>query len=423
MANAVLVERLAVHDERAVALVRARSEAGEDVVALVTEALEIGARVLDREQAEANAEWMRAEFEKSSRDLEASFVDKAKAVAEFFDKRVEQVFGAENGQLAKELTRLFGDGSSEAVQHQLRQVMGDATARMREDLLKQFSSADGSNPLADFKAGTMAAMKRAAEQQDLNLKAMGDQLSELRLEVQKLQAEKQKLTEVAAEHDRSTAKGRPYEEAVFDAVDAVAGAQGDDCEAVGDQLGTGGRKGDVLVGIDACAGPARGRIVFEAKHSQVPRKKALEELDAAMAQRDAQYAVWVVPSEELLPAKTLELREVNGDKMFVVFDPEDGSRLLLEVAYKLARARVLMARGAADGVDAGALQTEVERALMAMEDVRRIKAQLTTAVGGIEQARQILDVMAARVREHLERIDNLVAVPGEPRRMPRLLDV
>jgi hypothetical protein len=164
-------------------------------------------------------------------------------------------------------------------------------------------------------------------------------------------------------------------------------------------------------------------MVIEAKTSQVGRKRALEELDEAMAQRDAQFAVWVVPSAELLPAKTADLREVNGDKLFAVYDPEDGSRLMLEVAYKLARARVLMARGEAEGVDAGALQTEVERALMAMEDVRRIKAQLTSASGGIEQARQILDAMAARVREHLDRIDNLVAVPGAPRRAPRLLDV
>jgi hypothetical protein len=362
LANAVLVERLAIHDERAVALVRARSEAGEDLPALISEALEIGARVLDREQGEANAEWMRAEFEKSSREVEASFAEKARAVAEFFDKRVEQVFGAENGQLAKELARLFGDGSSEAVQHQLRQVMGEAAGRMREDLLKQFSSADGNNPLADFKAGTMAAMRRAAEQQDLSLKAMGEQLAGLRLEVHKLQAEKEKLAEVAAEHERSTAKGRPYEEAVFEAIDAIAAAQGDDCDAVGDQLGTGGRKGDVLIGLDGCAGPPRGRIVIEAKTAQVGRKRALEELDAAMTQRDAQYGVWVVPSVDLLPAKTSELREINGDKMFAVYDPEDGSRLMLEVAYKLARARVLMARGETGAVDAGALQTEVERA-------------------------------------------------------------
>ena len=75
----------------------------------------------------------------------------------------------------------------------------------------------------------------------------------------------------------------------------------------------------------------------------------------------------------------------------MVFDPEDGSRLALEVAYSLARARVLMAKGGVDGLDAPALRAEVERALGAMDEVRRIKLHLTNAAGGIEQARAVLD--------------------------------
>ena len=82
----------------------------------------------------------------------------------------------------------------------------------------------------------------------------------------------------------------------------------------------------------------------------------------------------------------------------MVFDPEDGSRLALEVAYSLARARVLMAKGGVEGLDAPALRAEVERALGAMEDVRRIKLHLTNAAGGIESARGVLEGMAERVR-------------------------
>ena len=43
-----------------------------------------------------------------------------------------------------------------------------------------------------------------------------------------------------------------------------------------------------------------------------------------MAQRGADYGVWVVPSEDRLPARAAALREVGGDKLFVVFDPEEG---------------------------------------------------------------------------------------------------
>src|SRR4051794_39130925 len=55
--NGVVVDALTVDDETTVALVRARAEAGEDPARLVTDAIEIGARVLDREHAGANAEF------------------------------------------------------------------------------------------------------------------------------------------------------------------------------------------------------------------------------------------------------------------------------------------------------------------------------------------------------------------------------
>src|SRR5919206_5104477 len=215
----------------------------------------------------------------------------------------------------------------------------------REKLFKQFSTADESNPLGAFQRAAVAAIRQSSDQQHAHLREMSARIGELQLEAQKLQAEKSKMSEVAAEHERSTAKGRPYEEAVFEAVDAIAAGQGDDCDAVGDLPGVGGRKGDVVVGIDGCSGAPRGRIVFEAKNSQVARNRALAELDEAMAQRDADYGVWVVPADDKLPARTQPLREVNGDKLFVVYDPDEGSAAPLELAYRLARARALMARG------------------------------------------------------------------------------
>jgi len=69
----------------------------------------------------------------------------------------------------------------------------------------------------------------------------------------------------------------------------------------------------------------------------------------------------------------------------------------------------LMSRGEAESIDPVAVRCEVERALGAMEDVRRIKTQLTNASGGIEAARAILDAMAAGVRGHLTEIEQLLA--------------
>ena len=410
----VIVDNVVVDDPATASFLDRRIEAGEDATGVVVDAIEIGARVLEREQNAIDAEFVRNEFEKVSREVESAFTDKARVVAEFFGTKVDEVFGPENGHLAKELTKLFGEGSSAAVQHQLRAVMQEQSARMREDLLRQFSSADGSNPLADFKAAHLRAARDAATRQEAQLEQMREQMVALKLELASLRADREKATEVAAEVARGTAKGRPYEEAVAEAVDAIARGMGDDAEAVGDFGGAGGRKGDVVVDIDGCSGAPRGRIVFEAKHSRKSRKEALTELDEAITQRSADYGVWVVPSEDRLPARAPALREVGGDKLFVVFDPEEGGALALQVAYSLARARVLMAKGGIEGLDAPALRAEVERALGAMDDVRRIKLHLTNAAGGIEAARGVLEGMAERVRAHLAAIDELIAAADTP---------
>jgi hypothetical protein len=405
----VIVENLVVDDAVASELVRARADAGESPERVVADAIEIGARILDREHAGASVEVLRQDLENASREVEERLGQTSEAVVTELRTRLEEAFGPDSGHVTRVLQRHFGVESSTAVQHQVRSAVGELLAESREKLFKQFSTADESNPLATFQRAAVAAIKQSSDQQHAHLREMSGRLGELQLEVAKLQAEKAKALEVAAEHDRSTAKGRPYEEAVLEALEAIAAGHGDDCDGVGDLRGVGGRKGDVVVDIDGCAGRPRGRIVFEAKNSRRSRNEALAELDEAMNQRAADYAVWVVPAEDKLPARASQLREINGDKLFVVYDPEDGSRLALEVAYSLARARVVMAKGGAEGLDASAVRAEVERAMVAMEDVRRIKSQLTSAAGQIEGVQKIVDDMARRVRGHLELIDALVA--------------
>jgi hypothetical protein len=408
LGDAVRIDGLVVEDECVVRMVRDRLDSGDDPARLLRDAVEIGARVLDREQTGAQADFVKAEFERAARELDMRFVERARAVAERLDAKVDEAFGADHGHVTRALERHFADGSAEAVQHKVRLVVGEVAAKMREDLQRQFSSDSDNNPLAVFQRMAIGAMRDTAQRQSEQLRAMDEKLASLREEVVKLQAEREKLTELEAERERGAAKGRTFEESVFDALERLATVRGDTCDAVGDAPGAAGKKGDVVVSIDACSGPSRGRIVFEAKdRRQLSRNEALSYLDASRDGRDADYAVMVVPPERL-PARMYPLREVNGDKLFVTYDPEDDSPLALEVAYGLARARVLMRRGDARGIDTDALRAEVERATQAMEDVRRVKSQLTGATSSIEQARSILDAMAAAVRAHLTQIDALL---------------
>jgi hypothetical protein len=415
----VAIDGLVIEDECAVRLVRTREEHGDDPVKTVRDAVVIGTRVLDREQAGANAEFVKTEFEKAALELNSQFTDRARQVAEYFNERVEEVFGPENGHLHRELETLFSDGSATSVQNRVRELVQETLARSRDDLMKQFSSADGSNPLADFKAGTIRVLKAAEERQQAHEERQHEtqqqmlrQMAELEKQLQALRLEKEKLEEVGAERERGTAKGRTFEEGVAEAVDAIALAQGDVAEAVGDLKEATGKVGDIVVAIDACNGPARGRIVIEAKDRRLSGPKALNELDQAMAERSADFAVLVVPTEAEMPAKMEPLREYNGDKLLVALDPDLGT-LALEVGYRLARARVLMKRADADGIDASAVSDAAERAFAALAEERKVKQQLTAAKTNIDKAYEHVDGMTGRVRGLLQEIDTLVRPAGE----------
>jgi hypothetical protein len=403
LGDRLLVDGVVVEDECAVRLARE----DEDPVRLVRDAIEIGARVLDREQTEAGVDVFRIEAEKA----EAAFTEKARAVAEFFNAKVDEALKPESGTLSRELAKHFSDDSSGAVHHRVRAAIEEVMAKSRDDLRRQFAADDPSNPLAGFQRQQLAVMRQAFEQQSDRLRAMDERMAALQAELARERAEKTAAVELDAERERGTAKGRSFEELVAEALDELALPQGDVAEAVGDLKESKGKKGDVVVQIGACHGPARGRIVFEAKNAKMTRPKALEELDLAKAERGADYAVLVVSSDEKVPAKMQPLREYNGDKLIVAFDPEEGP-LGLQVAYALARARVLMVRGGEEEIDASAIRDTVERAVGVMEDVRRIKQQLTGSKTQIDKGMEILDSMAARVRAHLTEIDGLLA-PAE----------
>ncbi len=421
LGDRVVVDGLVIEDDCAVRLVRERESSGDDPAKAVRDAVEIGARVLDREQAAANAEFVKTEFEKASKDVQVEFADRARTIAEFFENQFAEVFGEDDGQLAKELERRFGDGSAVSVQNRVREAVAETLTKSREDLVRQFSASDDRNPLADFKTAAVRSINEAAGRSDATQRALLQKLGELQKELQALRDEKDKLEEVGAEREKGTAKGRTFEESVFESLDRIALSQGDVAEAVGDRREATGKVGDVVVAIDGCNGPARGRVVIEAKDRKLSKPGALSELDKAMAERSADFAVLVVPTEEEVPARLEPLREYNGDKLVVALDPQSGT-LALELGYRLARARVLMKRSDADGIDAGALRDTVERALGALAEERKVKHQLTGAKTSIDKAYDMVEAMAGRVRAHLQEIDILVrpgdeapAVPALPR--------
>lgn len=391
----IVVEHLEIEDERAARVVRERAKSGQAPAATVAKSIEIGTRVLEREGTAAEVDYVKAEFGKHTAELA---------------ERLSKTLDGGSEQLAEEIARTFGADRQGTVQHQIKEMLVRFADVQKESLARQFSASDGTNPLADFKSGVVNALKegearrqRESEESRKRIEALTREIVELK----EREAGDQRVAEVEA---LGTRKGLTFEDRVHEAIEHIASLRGDVASHTGgEQAEGGGKKGDVLVELGAAEGPASGRVLFEAKDKKLSRNDAWRELNDGMAARAASFAVLVVAGEERLPARCEALCEYEGNKMIVAVDREDPSGLALEVAYRLAAARVAMTRDTGLAVDAVAVRDTAQEAVSTLKQAQAIRSTLTGIKTSSDKARMGLDALVDSVDAKLKRIDSLVS--------------
>ncbi len=410
--GSVEIDRLVVRDPTLAELVERRLERDVPPAETIVNALEIGARVLDREATGAEVDLVERRFA----ELEHAFAEQARGITEQLEQRLEEFVGEDGGAMSKaldahagELGELiatnFGEDRATAVQYQIRELINKQLVESRQELLKQFSAEDGHNPLTDFKG---AMIRESKVNRDL-IQALAENTAKLRLEVQRLHDAREAASELADERERGTSKGRDFEQRVFDVLDRIASERGDVAQHVGDERSAaGGKRGDIVVEIDASTGPAAGKIVFDAKDEQLSKNKAWATLNEALDDRDASFAVLVVASDEKVPAGREQLHEYEGNKMFVALDREQLDERALKLAYAAARMRCLMTSEKGLELDAAGVRDAAQAALAALRDAQRIRTALTGATKGVDGARAALDEMVAKVEASLDRVESLI---------------
>jgi Uncharacterized protein conserved in bacteria (DUF2130) len=417
----LVIEEMVIEDERAARVVRERANGGLEPATSVRDAIEIGVRVLEREGTAGEVDYVKHEFERTAGEVREQFTTQARGLTETVQAELERVFADDGGamskaleahadELAEQLTRHFGKGSSEAVQHQVKAMVEATMGESREALIRHLSSDEGSNPLADFKAGINRTLTEAVRALTDEEKTTRERLDALGVEMARLTEQAEGRRQIAEVEAAGTRKGLAFEELVLAAIEAIAAARGDAVTHSGpEQAEGGGRKGDILVELGAADGSPCGRVVFEVKDKRLSKNQAWAELNEGMASRAAAFAVLVVADEDRVPAGREQLAEYEGNKMIVAVDRDDPGGLALEVAYRLAAARTLMARDAELEVDAVAVRDSAAEAVTMLKQAQAIRSTLTGIKTSADKARGGLDAMVEDVRAKLERIESLVA--------------
>ena len=110
-----------------------------------------------------------------------------------------------------------------------------------------------------------------------------------------------------------------------------------------------------------------------------------------------------------MPSGREQLHEYEGNKMIVTLDKETLDPRSLELAYRYARCRCLMAAERELALDAAGVRDAAEEALSALKEAQRIRSSLTGASNSVTAAHEALDVMVGRVEASLERVESLIS--------------
>lgn len=404
----VVIEKLIFDDPEVAEYVAAAGDRSKAIV----EALRLGVRVLRMARTTGDVEMVKREFETMSNSISTS-VDKVlieakeavgKRLNEFTSEELQKSLREHRGELQTELVRLFGPESAVSVQKQIDKML-EAQGKCYTQSLKQVLEETDSPENPFFKL--RKELKEKADEAVKEVKLLRDKVLEVVGEAKG----------VATEREKGTAKGRIYQEFVFERVESIARVFGDTAEYVADQTGEKGKSkaGDVLVTLNfRDTSNADVRFVFEAKNRKTNVPEILAELDEAGENRIAAAAVAVFSSYEYVPSGLRTWRDYPGHKYVCVLMEDKSDPYTLEFSYRCARVDALSSIEVAEQkVDFAAIQGVLKQVRARLNEFQQMRSKLTGAQGAIVDVQNLIEKHQQAMRNDLDEIDRLLSVPQQ----------
>src|SRR3954454_11474904 len=97
----IVIEGMTIADQETARVVRERAESGEEPARSVRRAIEIGTRVLDREDTAIEVDYVRREFERLSRAHSETVDERNREAVERIEDGLRRALGADEGSGAR----------------------------------------------------------------------------------------------------------------------------------------------------------------------------------------------------------------------------------------------------------------------------------------------------------------------------------
>lgn len=345
----------------------------------VEKALKVGAIVLRDVVIGKKMDYIRGEFQRFRFELEKTLGEDG------MKGELERIFGR-NGELELCLEKLFGDDG-----RLVRDILDmdnkkSPVGRLRETIESYFVGKDSEvySMLDPNKEGSpMSRMK----------KEIMDELTQLRSTIEERIIRKEII-------EKTPKKGLDFEDDLEVFLQSISKPYNDVVERVGTKpAGKLGKKGDFLIAIsDPTIKGAPPKIVIEAKTGEVSPNALLRELAQEIESREAKFAIGVTDS--VISEAIGSYREFQQDKIICTF--VDGG-LPLEVAYKIARTKILMGMypEIEKEIDVERINGTISKISNDLNAIRGIRTKLTSIGKTSESIKNDVKSLETNIRDSL----------------------
>lgn len=388
------LERFEERDPEVVNLV----SAAEDAESAVHRAMQTGARALGLARVSIDSSAVEQAFGGMSREFDGALGETVEQIEEI----TKTLFAEEDGEITQalagwkaEVNELLGEtfdpDSKRSVLAKFDKILADASERQVDAIKRLIDPDREDSPLGRQRAEIVKVFK---EGQHALAKAV-QEVSE-KIAVSKAQTE---LIE------KTSGKGFTFEDLVHRTVSRIAGAHGDIAEQVGRTVGvTANQAGDEVVTLELeDTRGASAQYVLELKDRKLGLKQTFEELDRAMANRDASAGIAVFSREEHAPIGTPF--QFWGNCAIVVLDKDlvDDGPLRLACFW----ARWVVRRQLADdgsGISLSKVEGLIDEARRALDRVSTVRRCHTSARKKIDEAANQVNDLGSEVEAVLDAI-------------------
>jgi hypothetical protein len=225
----------------------------------------------------------------------------------------------------------------------------------------------------------------------------------------------------AEEAKKGTAKGKKFEDALFERVASIASGLHDIAEHVGGKPGKGvpgkpqAKTGDYVLVLGESSGAPEQRIVVEVKNEQrYTLNDALTELKEAKLNREAHAGIFIF-EKETAPAELGEFFIAGGDFVVTVShealeNNEPEALLYVRAAYLMSR-RMLAQSGrvqAAHHIDGEALKRELAIVEKLNDQIADIRTKTKTIHNSADAIDRIVTTIESTLQESIKTMLNMI---------------